>query len=49
MQLLLLLASMIAARSHCAQWDMQQRGQNDNSVMAGNDKELKSAAEQVTV
>jgi hypothetical protein len=49
MQLLLLLAAMIVGRSQCAQWGMQQSGQNDNTVMAGDDKELKSAAEQVTV
>jgi len=49
MRLLLLMAAMIVARSQCAQWVLQQRGQNDNSVMAGDDKELKSAAEQVTV
>jgi len=49
MQLLLLLAAMIVAHSQCGQWVMQQRGQNDNSVMAGDDKELKSVAEQVTV
>ena len=49
MQLLLLLAALIVARSQCAQWVLQQRGQNDNTVMAGDDKELKSAAEQVTV
>ena len=49
MQLLLLLAAMIVARSQCAQWVVQERGQNDNTVMAGDEKELKSAAEQVTV
>jgi len=49
MRLLLLLAAMIVARSQCAQWVPQQRGQNDNTVMAGDDNELRSAAEQVTV
>jgi hypothetical protein len=49
MKLLLLLAAMIVARSQCAQWVMQQRGQNDKSVMTGDDKEIKSAGEQVTV
>jgi hypothetical protein len=48
MQLLLLLAAMIVARSQCAQWATQQRGQNDNTVMAG-DKELRSTADQVAV
>jgi hypothetical protein len=48
MRLLLLLAAMIVARSQCAQWVMQNGGQNDNTVMAG-DKELKPAADQVAV
>lgn len=49
MHLLLLLAAMIVARSQCAQWVTQQRGHNDNTLMEGVDKELKSAAEQVSI
>ena len=49
MHLILLLAAMIVARCQCAQWVLQQRGQNDNTVMEGDDKEPKSAAEQVSV
>ena len=48
MHLILLLAAMIVARGQCAQWDLQQRGQNDNTVVEGDGKEMKSAAEQVS-
>lgn len=48
MQVLLLLAAMIVARSQCVQWALQQRGQNENAVIAV-DKDFKSTGDQVAV